>query len=209
MYCPKCGAPNSDAAQRCTNCLEPLPAAPGAQPHIHAEGEAPHTPEAPSAQEAPQPQQQAPTGQPAQPDSSPYQQPQQPYQQPYQQAPQQPYQQGQPPYGQPPFGGYQQQLPPKPATFLAGNIIMTILSLCSCLGTIPGIVGIVFSAMVSSKYNQGDYEGAKSMAKVAKILFWVTLGLAVAGIVLIVVMIASSASMYGSYGLFDSLYDIY
>ncbi len=174
MICPKCGTHNSDAALRCTNCLEPLPeptndtgstAAPAGDPY-----ESPAPPPSGHAHEASQsgpfyPQQEAPQG-------NPYAQ--------------------QPSYGQP----YQQ--PPKPSTFLAGNIVMTILSLCTCYGLIMGIIGIVFSAMVSSKYNQGDYGGANAMSTAAKIMFFVSLALLALAVILFFVVLGGSFAAINS-----------
>ncbi|WP_010252132.1 CD225/dispanin family protein [Myroides injenensis] len=65
----------------------------------------------------------------------------------------------------------------KPNNYLALSIISTILGLCSCIGFLIGIVAIVFSASVNSKYNAGDYEGAVKAAKTAKIISLVVLGI--------------------------------
>lgn len=54
-----------------------------------------------------------------------------------------------------------EQMPP---TFLVWSVIMTIL----CC-TIPGIVAIIFSAKVSSKFYQGDIEGARRASRNAEI----------------------------------------
>lgn len=53
---------------------------------------------------------------------------------------------------------------PMPPTYLAWSIVMTIL----CC-TIPGIVAIIFSAQVSSRFHQGDIEGAKRASRNAEI----------------------------------------
>lgn len=49
---------------------------------------------------------------------------------------------------------------PMPPTYLVWAVVMTIL----CC-TIPGIVAIIFSTQVSSKYYSGDIEGAKRASK--------------------------------------------
>ena len=81
----------------------------------------------------------------------------------------QPYQQPGPQYNSP-FNPYQQQQArqqpqePMPDTYLVWSVIITILC---CL--IPGIVAIVYSASVSSKYYAGDIEGAKRASRNAQI----------------------------------------
>lgn len=53
---------------------------------------------------------------------------------------------------------------PMPPTYLVWSVIMTIL----CC-TIPGIVAIIFSAKVSSKFYQGDIEGSRRASRNAEI----------------------------------------
>ncbi len=53
---------------------------------------------------------------------------------------------------------------PMPPTYLVWSVIMTIL----CC-TIPGIVAIIYSAKVSSKFYQGDLEGARHASHNAEI----------------------------------------
>lgn len=123
---------------------------------------------------------------------------------PYHQTPQQ-YSPG----PQPGYDPYAQQAapPPRPSTFLAGNIILTVLSLCSCFGLITGIIGIVFSAMVMSRHTARDYEGARSASKVAKVMFFVTLALVIIGTVLTIAYLAWAVA-YGSEIMIDYL-DLY
>ncbi len=45
---------------------------------------------------------------------------------------------------------------PMPQTYLPWNVLATV---CCCLPA--GIIGIIFSARVSKKYNEGDIEGAR------------------------------------------------
>lgn len=84
-------------------------------------------------------------------------------------------------YGQPAGGGYQQPSPgyqqgaynpgygnndgrpPMPDNYLAWSIVATLLC---CLPT--GIVAIIYSSKVSSRYNEGDYDGALRAASSAK-----------------------------------------
>lgn len=53
---------------------------------------------------------------------------------------------------------------PMPSTYLIWSVIMT---LCCC--TIPGIIAIIFSAKVSSRYYSGDIDGAKKASSMAEI----------------------------------------
>lgn len=60
-----------------------------------------------------------------------------------------------------PYRGHQEPMPP---TFLVWSVLATVLC---CL--IPGIVAIVYSSMVSSKYYAKDYEGARRCSRLAEI----------------------------------------
>lgn len=64
-----------------------------------------------------------------------------------------------------------------PHTWLVESIVATVLL---CLVT--GIIGLVYALKVESSWKKGDYEEARSAAKIAKIMFfislaWVSLGL--------------------------------
>ena len=65
------------------------------------------------------------------------------------------------PMGQRSMALQSEQMPP---TYLVWSIIMTIL----CC-TIPGIVAIIFSAKVSSKYYEGDLDGSRRASRNAEI----------------------------------------
>lgn len=93
----------------------------------------------------------------------------------------------------PPPGSYGTPEPPLPGTpiapgtvpnHLAWSIIVTVLSLCLCciVGTIPGIVAIVFAAKVNTLLGQGDLAGAQRASNTAKTWCWVTTGLCVIGL---------------------------
>jgi len=87
-----------------------------------------------------------------------------------------------PPYGAPPPG-----TPLAPGTVpnhLAWSIVATVLSLCLCciIGTIPGIVAIVFAAKVNTLLGQGDLAGAQRASSTAKTWCWVTTGLCIVGL---------------------------
>lgn len=68
--------------------------------------------------------------------------------------------------------------------YLAWSIVVTVLSLCLCciVGTIPGIVAIVFSAKVNTLLGQGDLPGAQRASSTAKTWCWVTTGLCIIGL---------------------------
>jgi hypothetical protein len=128
-------------------------------------------------------------------------------------APQQPAYQQQSTYQQrPPAPGWQgfdpsEPPPPKPSSYLAGNIIMCILGICfSCIGVVPGIVGIVFSAMVNSRYNTGDFSGAKNASRVAKIMFFVSLGFVILGVIVNIWLIYDLVTYGSSSVLYDYMY---
>lgn len=135
-------------------------------------------------------------------------QPQQGFEQPQQEpaSTQQPvYTQPQTGYGAPP-----PNKPACPSDYLVGNIILTVLGLCSCIGLVLGIVGIVFSSQVKSKYALGDYAGALSASNTAKILFIINLVLsilAVLGWVLYIVVVIAAMGTSGYY--FNDMYDIF
>lgn len=70
-----------------------------------------------------------------------------------------------------------QQMPPP--NYLAWAIVTTILC---CLPF--GIVSIVYAAQVNSKWQMGDYEGAKLSSKNAKLWAWISFGIGIAGIII-------------------------
>ena len=63
---------------------------------------------------------------------------------------------------------------PMPATYLIWSILATVFC---CF--IPGIVAIIFSSMVSSKYYMGDLEGSRRASKMAEIWIIVSVVLGV------------------------------
>lgn len=65
----------------------------------------------------------------------------------------------------PPASGFNNQ-EPMPDTYLVWSVLATVLC---CL--IPGIVAIVYSTMVSSKYYAKDYDGARRASEKAQ--YWI------------------------------------
>lgn len=59
------------------------------------------------------------------------------------------------------------------------NLILSILVTIFCCLPL-GIVAIVFSAIGMSRESSGDYVGAESAARTARICIWVSVGLSVA-----------------------------
>lgn len=116
--------------------------------------------------------------------------------------------QGQAGYSQQPYGQNafnQGGMPPCPKDYLIGNIIFGILGLCGCVGLVTGIIGIVFSAQVKSKYNAGDYAGALAASKTAKIMFIINMILGILSVVGSIIYILVMAVGGGMYWLQDIL----
>lgn len=85
--------------------------------------------------------------------------------------------------------------PPMPSNNLPLAIISTILGCCSpCwIGLILGIIAIVYSSQVRTKYNAQDYDGALQAARNVKIFSFISLGLVVVNIIIQLVIY----SIYG------------
>ena len=64
-------------------------------------------------------------------------------------------------------------------------IVAAFLGLCSpcCIGFILGIIAIIFSSQVKSKFEKGDFAGALSSAKNSKTLAYIAIGLLILNIV--------------------------
>lgn len=94
------------------------------------------------------------------------------------------------------FGSQYPENEQRPNNYLAIAIISTVLNLFACcsyyigfLGLIVGIIAIVFSSQVDSRYRAGDYIGAQSSSKTAKILSYVSLAIALSGIILLIILL--------------------
>lgn len=99
-----------------------------------------------------------------------------------------------------------QSLPPKPDNYLPLAIIGTVVGMCSpcCIGLILGIVAIVFSTQVDSKYGYKDYIGAEQSSKNTKILSLIAIVLGALGLIYTIVMFLTGGGM----ALFDSYQEI-
>jgi hypothetical protein len=64
--------------------------------------------------------------------------------------------------------------PAKPNNYLVYSILVTLLC---CLPL--GIVAIIYSTQVDSKYAKGDYAGAAAAAKQAALFCWISLGIGI------------------------------
>ena len=68
-------------------------------------------------------------------------------------------------------------LPPRPSTFLAWSIILT---LCCC--TPFSLAAIITGALTTQRYNRGDYEGAQRMSGVTEWLVIISITLGIVGL---------------------------
>ncbi|QUX30741.1 CD225/dispanin family protein [Nocardiopsis akebiae] len=87
-------------------------------------------------------------------------------------------------YGGPPPGG-----PPK------NYLMYNILGILSC--TVIGIIGLIFSLQVNSKWEMGDYAGAQSASDTAKILGIIGLVSFIVCAVILVLYILFFVVMFG------------
>lgn len=69
----------------------------------------------------------------------------------------------QPPYGNPPGGAPWTVTQPRPATYIGWSILLTIVC-CSPVALLAAVTG----AISSSRYNSGDYNGARSMSNLTE-----------------------------------------
>ncbi len=90
----------------------------------------------------------------------------------------------------------QQTMGARPRNYMAQSIILTVLSLMFC-GLPIGIVPLIFSIMVNSKYDSGDYQGSLSSSSTAKtwcIVCWSLVGVLVLIVFLFIVLIGIAGS---------------
>lgn len=68
------------------------------------------------------------------------------------------------------------------------NLVFAILVTIFCCLPL-GIVAIVFSAMGMARQGSGDFAGAESAARTARILNWISFGIGLAGIAIYVLVL--------------------
>jgi len=96
------------------------------------------------------------------------------------------------------YQGTLQDKPPKPSNSLVLAILSTVFGFLCCVVNLPfGIVSIVFACQVDGKYASGDFQGAEHSARQAKIWGWISMGLAIFGLFLIILLFG--------FGLFGAL----
>lgn len=192
IYCPKCGIPNDDNAERCSRCGNLLHEE-TAETAVNENNSIPSMQEKPYEQYQ-STQNQEPTQTPPQ-SCDPYPTYQQPYaggQPPYQQ----PYQ---PPYGGmpfPPFGNV--QLQPYSNTLAIVSLILSII----CCNIVPGLILSIIAMTQGSKYNTassiGNYYDANNAAKLSKILAWVSIGISIVTVVISIFAVVVALGSYDS-----------
>ena len=162
MFCKNCGAEIPEGSAFCGNCGMKVPAEPVQEP-VNQQYQQPEEPQQPQQPEAPQDTYQS------------YQQPQQP------ETPQDTYQSyQQPQYAQQPVYNAQPVQPadiPNPTLWIVLNILMIIVGCCCSIPGILGIIGLVFAIQGNNAMKTGDMVSAVNKLKIAKILFFVGIGL--------------------------------
>lgn len=58
-------------------------------------------------------------------------------------------------------------------------IVLSALEIITCCSIVPGIIGLVFAINANSKKSRGDFDGARSDIKKAKIAVFVGIGIVV------------------------------
>lgn len=83
--------------------------------------------------------------------------------------------------------------PQKPNNHIALAIVGVISGFCSpcCIGLILGIISIVFSTQVDTKYNNDDFYGAADSSRNAKLLATIAIVLGVIGLIYAIIQFAS------------------
>lgn len=90
--------------------------------------------------------------------------------------------------------------PEYPNSNLALAIIATVAGFLTCCGwggcasIVLGIIAIVFASSVDSKYAKGNYSGANIMARRAKTLSLIALGLAALSIIYVIISYLTMSS---------------
>lgn len=77
--------------------------------------------------------------------------------------------------------------------YLAWSIVVSILGLCLCcgVGSIPGIVAIVFGSKVNTALARGDFVEAKRLSDAAKLWCWIGTALVAVAIIINIIWFAT------------------
>ena len=81
-------------------------------------------------------------------------------------------------------------------TWLVPSIIVTVLSICSCFGIIPAVIGLIFAIMSNNKLKAGDLANAASNAKIAKIFTIIAIVLLAIGYIWVIINLVSGRGYY-------------
>lgn len=171
MFCKNCGAEIPDGSAFCGNCGMKVSAEPVQQEPVNQ-----YASPDPQAHRAEPTSVDAPC---ACVESKPEPQPQ--YTQPQYAQPEPPQYNSQPVYNAQPI---QPEALPNPTLWIILNIVMIVLGCCCSFSGIAGIIGLVFAIQGSNAVKAGDLATAQNKLKIAKILFFVSLGLFVVGNIL-------------------------
>lgn len=92
---------------------------------------------------------------------------------------------------------------PKPKNYMTHSIVGLVLTLlfCTLIGIVPGILGIVYSNQVDSKYYLKDFIGAERASKNAKVCFIINMVLMALGFIIIIAYFIFIFNFLGSRGI--------
>ena len=197
MFCKNCGAEIPDGSAFCGNCgmkasAEPVQQEPVnqyASPDPQAYRAEPTSVDAPCAcvesKPEPQPQYTQPEPQPQ------YTQPQYTQPEPQPQYTQPQYAQPEPPqYNSRPDYIAQPVPPAAPVSATLWIILNILMLLCGCCSVngILGLIGLIFAVQANNAGKVGDVVTAQKKIKTSKILFFVSLGLLVVSVIVLIIL---------------------
>lgn len=178
-YCTKCGASNEDQARFCANCGQPMPEAEPAAPSVDPVVEPPKAQAYVPSQEVSTPVQETASSQQSSGYSGPV------------------YTAAQPQVTGSASSAGTTEKGNNPATlWLILNIVSTVLCCCT---NVVSIIGIVFAALGMSSFNKGDIADCESKTKVAKIMFFISLGFGVLSLIIALVSGIGDLTYYFNY----------
>jgi hypothetical protein len=73
--------------------------------------------------------------------------------------------------------------------FTVGNFVLALFIGITIFGVITGIIAIVFASQVSKRLQSGDRTGARDVARVTRIFYWITLAIFAVGVVIFLLLI--------------------